>query len=98
MRTRSRWRFIASTYCDGTAENLAWWEFGIFLIGGQIGVAGGDLVWSIVLVGKKMSANGMVRPMWARRPQLIQQRTYWTGRRLPSPCEYQELHTAKSPL
>ena len=57
MRTRSRWRFIASTYCDGTAENLAWWEFGIFLIGGQIGVAGGDLVWSIVLVGKKMSAN-----------------------------------------
>jgi DNA invertase Pin-like site-specific DNA recombinase len=21
MRTRSRWRFIASTYCDGTAEN-----------------------------------------------------------------------------
>ena len=58
MRTRSRWRFIASTYCDGTAENLAWWEFGIFLIGGQIGVAGGDLVCSIVLVSKKMSANG----------------------------------------
>jgi hypothetical protein len=27
MRTRSRWRFIASTSCDGIAENRAWWEF-----------------------------------------------------------------------
>jgi hypothetical protein len=31
------------------------------------------------LSARRCPLMGMVRPMWAWRPQLIQQRTYWTG-------------------